>query len=198
MTLSPTSREFFEAKYRDDPDPWHFASAPAELFRYGRIVESLSHRRYRQAFEPACSVGVLTERIAPLCDRVLAFDLSQTASDAARSRCAHLSNVDIRCASLDDLLPAPETDLLLLSEVGYYYSAAAWEHLLARLLQAVLPGTTVLAAHWLGHSNDHRIGGDEVHRIVRASPLLHLDHEERHEHFRLDLLVRIPDKPVSA
>ena len=195
MSFACTSREFFEAKYQDNPDPWSFASAPAELFRYRCIVEALSERRYRAAFEPGCSVGVLTERLAPLCDRIVAFDLSETAANAARTRCAHLPQVEVRCASLDDLVPGSETDLLLLSEVGYYYSSAEWEHLLTRLLRGVVPGCTVLAAHWLGSSADHRIGGDEVHRVVRASHLLHLEHEERHDgemgRFRLDRLVRV-------
>ena len=190
MNMDSTSQAFFEAKYQESADPWSFASSPAELFRYDCTIHSLVNRRYRKAFEPACSVGVLTKRLSYICDEVLAFDVSQTAVTRAKERCAGLSNVEFRCGSVNDLVPDSKVDLIILSEVGYYFSSNEWSLLLKRLLRGVDPGCTVLAVHWLGSSEDHYISGDEVHRLLLCNNLLMLEHEERHEQFRLDRLVR--------
>ena len=186
MSSSTTSQQFFEAKYAADQDPWNFASSPSELARYDAILSALAGRTYQHAFEPACSVGVLTARLATISARVSAFDLSPTAVARANERCASLPHVDIRCATIADTLPDESVDLLVLSEVGYYFTRDEWTGLLSRLLPSCPDGCTVLAAHWLGSSPDHRVSGDEVHEILRASPLLQLSREERHETFRLD------------
>ena len=52
----------FDEMYRRDPDPWSFASSAYELGRYDRIVAMVGGRDHRRCFEPACSIGVLTER----------------------------------------------------------------------------------------------------------------------------------------
>jgi Nodulation protein S (NodS) len=61
---SPVSEASFEAKYRHSPDPWQFAASPYEQRRYAAILRSLSRARYSRAFEPGCSVGVLTAALA--------------------------------------------------------------------------------------------------------------------------------------
>ncbi len=71
-----SSAEFFEAKYRAaaDGDPWKFATRDYELRRYDAVMRALGGRRYARGFEPGCSVGVLTERLATVCDEVDACD----------------------------------------------------------------------------------------------------------------------------
>lgn len=191
MSIGDTSSSrFFEAKYRQKGDPWDFASSPYELRRYDTIVAALAHHRYRRAFEPGCSVGVLTERLARICDAVEAIDFSPTAVKRARERCAYLPNVKILCASIAERMPLEGFDLIVLSEMGYYLCLEEWGGTVARLLSPMKPGGTVLATHWLGTSADHRISGDQVHEILQANPLLCLQHSERNEGFRLDRWVR--------
>ena len=79
MTTNTTSQEFFEAKYRENNDPWAFASNAYEQKRYSEILRALDHRRYRRGFEPGCSIGVLTARLASICEHVDAIDISPTA-----------------------------------------------------------------------------------------------------------------------
>ena len=64
MSLSPTSAEFFETMYAEREDPWEFASSQYERDRYAAIVRALGNRRYRRAFEPGCSIGILTPQLA--------------------------------------------------------------------------------------------------------------------------------------
>ncbi len=190
MNTGTSSSEFFEAKYRRATDPWNFAGSPYELRRYGAIVDALAGRRYRRGFEPGCSVGVLTERLAAICDAVEAIDFSATAVERARERCAHLPHVEAVCRSLPERMPVEGFDLLVCSEIGYYFGPEEWRELSEGLIVGMPAGATLLAAHWLGTSADHRMGGDEVHEIIGRSSSLRLEHTERHEEFRLDRWVR--------
>lgn len=183
--IDPSSREFFEARYRADEDPWSFATSQYELARYERILASLSGQVYESAFEPGCSIGVLTASLAPLCCRLLATDVSPTAISRARKRCAAFRQVSFRCEGLEDAEPRA-WNLLLLSEIGYYFTAQRWRQLTGRLITALPCGATVLASHWLGTSRDHTMHGDEVHALLRERPDLHLTHSETHREFRLD------------
>ena len=65
MTSSadPSSREFFDAKYRTAEDPWDFALDGYELGRYVDLVSHVDPARHRRVFEPGCSIGVLTEML---------------------------------------------------------------------------------------------------------------------------------------
>ena len=191
MTTHSSSAEFFEAKYQEALDPWNFAGSSYELRRYKAISDALSHRRYLRAFEPGCSVGVLTEQLAGLCDEILAIDFSPTAVLRAQQRCAALKNVTIRCASLSELLPVRGFDLIVLSEIGYYFDPEEWKDTTTKLVRPMDAGATLLATHWLGISSDHRVSGDQVHEILGSIPGLRLEQSERDDAFRLDRWVRL-------
>jgi trans-aconitate methyltransferase len=186
-----TSPAFFEAKYKAEADPWNFSHSAYELGRYDSIINAISHRRFQRGFEPGCSIGVLTERLADHCDSVEAIDVSNTAITQAQKRCAHLRNVVIRCAGLPEGVPDGKFDLLVVSEIGYYFMTPVWQYIFSALVDSLPLNATVLAAHWLGHSPDHCISGEKVHEIVLAEPRLRLEHSERNENMRLDRLVRL-------
>ena len=186
-----SSATFFEAKYRAKADPWDFAHSPYELARYDAVMAAVSGRRYRRTFEPGCAVGVLTERLAAISDSVQACDFSETAVGRARARCADLPNVTITCGALAMDTSFRGFDLIVVSEIGYYFKLPTWIEMASRFAASMDPGATLLASHWLGQSKDHRISGDAVHEALRASPLLRVTHEERHEAFRLDRFVRL-------
>ena len=185
-----TSPEFFEAMYRADGDPWHFAESSYERNRYSAIMQALGDRRYCFAWEPGCSVGVLTEQLAAVCDRVDACELSQTAVDRAQMRCAGLPGVMVRCASLTDPASLDEYDLIVLSEIGYYFTASAWSGTVCNVVNAMQPGAILLASHWLGNSPDHILHGDEVHALIQDARLQHelsqRHNDEEHSGFQLD------------
>ena len=56
--------ESFEAQYRARRDPWNFACSPYEQHRYSVAIAMLPQPRYRRGFEPGCSIGELTVRLA--------------------------------------------------------------------------------------------------------------------------------------
>jgi SAM-dependent methyltransferase len=190
MTTKATSKDFFEAKYRESRDPWAFCSNNYEQNRYSATLRALNHRRYRNAFEPGCSIGILTARLASICDHVNAIDISPTAVERAREFCEHLPNVTIRYGSLANDFPAGVFDLIVLSEIGYYFDQEELFQLGSRLSQRLETSGVLLAVHWLGHATDHVLEGDLVHETLGRLNGLSLDLSERHAGFRIDRWVR--------
>jgi SAM-dependent methyltransferase len=188
--MNTTSQEFFEDKYRSQGDPWGFAFDPYEQERYDCIYRSLSHRRYGVAFEPGCSIGVLTARLAPLCGRLQAIDISPSAVRQARERLQAMPNVHLGCGAIPQAIPQVNLDLVVFSEIGYYFDPGALHQLGLSLVSRLNPQGILLAAHWLGQSQDHRLDGDTVHQILGSIDGMVLDHSERHTGYRLDRWIR--------
>jgi hypothetical protein len=187
-----SSREFFEHMYAANADPWAFSSDPYELSRYEEITAALSGQSFACAFEPGCSVGVLTERLSPFCEELLAIDLSAIAVRSARTRCAVYQNVCIQQGSVAEVDPGP-LDLLVLSEIGYYFTVFDLKQWSNRLLSRLRPGGTLLACHWLGSSTDHVLSGDQVHEVFDELARNHqyaLKLERRTDNFRLNKWIR--------
>lgn len=194
--IANTSAEFFDSMYRREADPWNFAASPYEQSRYQATIAALGHRRYTRAFEPGCSIGVLTQRLADICETVEAIEISPAAVEQARTRCQSQPNVHITAAALPDYVPDPPLDLIVLSEIGYYFREEDLRALATGLIRSLTPGGTLLAVHWLGHSPDHILSGDQVHETLLALPDLNHDLAERHPSpgsqagFRLDCWTR--------
>ncbi len=178
--------ETFEAKYQRDPDPWDFKLSRYERRRYAATLATLGRARYRHAFEPGCSIGEFTAMLAPQCDRVLATDISLTAARRAVVRCAEFPGVEINCADIRDGVPAGPFDLVVFSEIGYYFDAATLRGIAHQLAATLGAGGEFIAVHWLGHSADHALHGDEVHNLLRLHLPLDWAGGARYEGFRID------------
>jgi protein-L-isoaspartate O-methyltransferase len=187
---SPCSQAAFEARYRADPDPWDFVSSTYERARYAATLGALGRRCYGTAFEPGCSVGELTAALAPLCIRVLATDIAPSAVATARRRCAGLGNVEIECADISKDIPDTSLDLVVFSEIGYYFVADELARIAANIAARLVDGGEWVAVHWLGHSDDHEIHADTVHETLSAVLPLRWVRGARHEGFRIDSWVR--------
>lgn len=190
MTTTTTNQEFFDAKYRENSDPWAFASNDYEQNRYSEILRALDCRHYKRAFEPGCSIGILTARLASISEHIDAIDISPTAVRQARRYCAGLSNVSVTCGSLPMSVPAGTFDLIVLSEIGYYFDRQELSQIGYDVVRHLEPSGVLLAAHWLGESADHLLDGDSVHEILGQLEGLNLEYSGRHVGFRIDRWVR--------
>ncbi len=85
-------------------------------------LAALPREKYENAFEIGCSIGVLTEKLAEKCEKLLAVDVSEKAIEQAKKRCRNLSNVSFEKMHFPEEFPTDEFDLILVSEVGYYLS----------------------------------------------------------------------------
>ncbi len=157
---------YFDALYGRHEDPWGFVHRPYEARKRALTLAALPDARVGAALELGCSIGVLTEALAPRCDRLLAVDVAEVAVRRARARTAGLPGVRVERADVRDGVPAGPWDLVLLSEVGYYLDAAALTALVDRLAAATTPGGTLLTCHWRHPVADYPLPGDTVHHLL--------------------------------
>jgi protein-L-isoaspartate O-methyltransferase len=182
-----TSASFFESMYRQDTDPWNFATSAYEQERYAATIRAIAGHRYGRAFEPGCSIGVLTASLATLCNEVVAMDISPTAVNRARERCRDLTNVHISVGSFPSEIPRGGFDLVVLSEIGYYLEEDPLLKAGGELIERLSDDGRLLAVHWLGTSKDHVLSGDRVHELLAGLGMSAPVYAERHPGFRLDL-----------
>jgi SAM-dependent methyltransferase len=164
---------YFDRMYAGAEDPWELSTRWYEQRKYGVTLALLPRRRYRHAFEPGCSIGILTELLALRCDQVTAVDVADVAvrTTDVRLRAAGLrGQVTLARASLDDAWPPGPFDLLVLSEVAYYLEADALATVLRRECRGLQPGATIVAAHWRHAVADYPLTGDEAHAVIADTP----------------------------
>ncbi|MCB1884489.1 MAG: methyltransferase domain-containing protein [Geminicoccaceae bacterium] len=200
MTRPPHSLPpaYFESLYDADPDPWRFATSPYEAAKYAATLGALGPR-YDHALEVGCAIGVLTERLAPRCGRLLALDVAEKALAAARARCAALLGVTFRRARFPAEAPPGPFDLILLSEVVYYWSPADIEAAAAAIEAALRPGGDLLLVHWI-RETDYPLSGDEATRRLRQAlgGAVRAVAEARTDSYRLDLWRRTGAPPTRG
>lgn len=189
--MKPTlPRDYFDELYGRDADPWKFATKEYEHQKYAVTLENLPRKRYANALELGCSIGVLTRMLASRADDLLSLDAAQIAVDAARERCSDLQNVEVQRATLPDEFPDGQFDLILMSEVGYYFAMPDLKRLSERVLGALQSGGDLVLVHYLPVVPDYPLTGDEVHDFFLELPgLKHLS-GLRAERYRLDCFRR--------
>lgn len=185
--------DYFEGMFKADPDPWRFETSAYERAKYDRTIAALAGRRYDRALEVGCANGVLTRRLADLADALVALDVSDSALAGARARCQGLDTVSFRRATFPAEAPVGVFDLILLSEVVYYWSDADIVLAGRRIDAALAPGGDVLLVHWIGETDYPQTGDDAVAKLADAIPApLQAVRSARTDRYRLDLWRRAP------
>ena len=139
---------FFDAIYGEADDPWSFATSEYEAAKYAVTLDALPRPRYRSAFEIGCSIGVLTERLAARCDALLSVDVAARALAQARERCAHLPWAQFAQLQVPEAFPDATFDLVVVSEVGYYWSESDLRRARDLIVEHLEPGGHLLLVHW--------------------------------------------------
>lgn len=183
-------RDYFEGLYEASADPWDFATSAYEREKYDRSLDALGERHFERALEVGCSIGVFTERLAARCDELLAVDISDRAVAAAAERTAPLAHVTVERRSLPEDTPAGPFDLVVCSEVLYYWTEAVLGDGLDALAGELRPGGLMLAVHWTEPTDTYPLQGAEAHRLLAAHPAFRALLGRDHPSYRLDLLER--------
>ena len=160
----------FRERYAASPDPYGLAERWYEARKYALSVALLPKERYGTAFEPGCSIGVLTAMLALRCDSLLACDIVPDAVASARARTAGLPGVRVEQRAIPREWPPRSFDLIVFSELLYYFDDADLGQMLGLGIGALRPGGQLLAVHWRHPAPDHPRTGDEVHQDLAAHP----------------------------
>jgi Nodulation protein S (NodS) len=166
--VTNTARSYFERLYAADADPWGFATKWYEQRKYALTMAALPNQRYDSAFEPGCSIGVLTEMLAPRCSRLLSFEMIPSALEQTRLRLRPYPHVSLELATIPEGWPDQLFDLVVLSEIAYYFDAETLSVVVDRLLDTTSIGATVIGVHWLGET-DYPLKGDAAHDIIDSA-----------------------------
>ncbi|MET0304292.1 MAG: PIG-L family deacetylase [Microbacteriaceae bacterium] len=181
-------RSYFDDLYSRYDDPWGFRTRWYEQRKRAVTLAALPNERYSSVLEIGCSLGLLTVELAGRADAVLATDISQTALDAARTATADLPNVTLERRDASDGLPEGRFDLVVISEVGYYFTAAGLRALAEEVRGVLADGGDVVLCHWRPEVTDYPLGGDEVHAILTRALGLAVVSRAENTDFLLEVL----------
>jgi hypothetical protein len=176
--------------YAGDDDPWGFATRWYERRKYDITLASLPRPRYRAGYEPGCSIGVLSDGLAARCDTLVVSDPQPVAVAGARDRLHAHPHVRVERHSIPEDWPAGPWDLVVLSEVAYYFDGAGLDDVVERVMSTLEEGGHLVAVHYRPRT-DYPLSGDAAHRRIAATPGLAglVDHVE--DEFRLAVWERV-------
>ncbi|KHL00495.1 bifunctional PIG-L family deacetylase/class I SAM-dependent methyltransferase [Sinomonas humi] len=191
------ARAVFDELHGSDPDPWQFESSWYEARKRALTLASLPSPRYRRVLEMGCSIGVLTGELAERADAVVATDVSQRALDLAAARMPTAAAIAWERRRLPAEWPEGRFDLIVMSEVGYYFSHEEFDDVVRHCLACLDDGGALVACHWLGPIEGWTLTGAAVHARLRSEPGLALLAHHEEEDFVLDVFVRPPAVSVA-
>ncbi len=194
--------DYFHAMYAASADPWGFTSRWYERRKYAITMAALPRARYRSAFEPGCSVGVLSEQLASRVDRLLAVDLVPDAVEQATARLAASATATAQSSvgqwDMHGAWPTETFDLIIVSELLYYLEPDRATGFIEEALRHLDPDGQLVLVHWRHPVADYPMSGDEAHRVACAVPGLSTVAHYEDADFLLDVLTRPGRESVAA
>lgn len=195
---------FFDETFRQSSDPWAYTSSFYETSKFRTTIKCLPKVQFKNAFEIGCAIGVLSQKLAKKCDRLLSVDHSEVGLEEARKRCAGLPQVRFEQMQIPQQFPTEKFDLILFSEVGYYLTMPDLLTTKQKIIDQLLPGGYLLMVHFRYPVESFILNGDIVHDTFlqeSAQFLKHLgDPRQRkfwidlrgyHKRYRMDLFQRL-------
>ncbi len=187
---------YFDRIYSTTDDPWGFETREYEREKYARTIAMLPRERYRRCLEIGCSVGVLSGMLLERCDELFATEINDRALARARERNADQAGATFVKMNFPEEVPPGKFDLVLLSEVAYYWAAPAFALAQKLILEELLEaGGTLILVHYTPEETDYPMTGDEVHEgylalSKGANAVLKQEADYRGEEYRIDVLER--------
>lgn len=188
----------FDELHRDSADPWGVRTRWYERRKTDLIMAALPRERYGSVFEPGCSVGGNSLRLADRCDRLVASDASRSAVERARHALSKHSHVRVEHWQLPWQWPAQRSDLVVVAELAYYLDEDAFDRFLAWIPQALEEGGQLLMCHWRARIADAHRSGDAVHGAALQHLQLLRVGGWQDDDMRIDVWQRGGDVSVAA
>ena len=191
------ARAYFEYVFlRDNP------FRPPEVYKREKIDTAyglVSGLRVARALEVGCAEGRWTHRLAAIADEVVGTDIAWNAVRKAKRRHRHEQQIRFRVADLlGDPLPEPPFDLVVCSEVLYYFRRDQLPGVNDRLVALLRPAGRLLLVHERSLGDDAAgmslkdFGARTVHDALGAHRALRVEANVERPTFRATLLRRLP------
>lgn len=172
-------RHAHDRLYRN-ANPYGIDTNPYEQQKYATVMETLAGRRYRRVLEVGCGEGDLSERLAGVTGDLIGVDIS---SDAATRAAARVPSATFETRMLPADMPPGTFDLIVCTDVLYYWEPTTMRSGLDRLIDRLEPGGVLLAYHYRGafgqvNTADHvhdRLGALTANRVVHRLVAQRLD-----------------------
>lgn len=197
MDISADPQRHFDALFAASDDPWQFRQRWYEARKRAMTLACLPRRRYESGYEPGCANGELAAALAERCDRLLISDGAAGAVALAQQRLAGSAHVRAVQAWVPDDWPDDGFDLIAISEVGYYLSAAALGRLASKARASLQPGGDIVLCHWRRPIEGCALDGDSVHACFGEAIGLPLAWSLADPDFRLEVFSADP-RSVAA
>lgn len=187
--MTSTDHQYFQNMYAASNDPWDFETSAFERRKYALTVGTLTKECYRNAFEPGCSVGVLSELLSSRCERLLVTDIIPSALARASVRLEPYVNVVVEQRAIPESWPNDTFDLVVLSELAYYFDAETLRKTISLVARSTERGGHVLGVHWRGET-DYPLSGDGAHEVISENINLRRIVHHLEKEFVIDLWER--------
>ena len=187
----------FDAMFDRSEDPWDFETSWYEERKRAVTLAALPARHLGRVLEVGCSTGVLTAELAARAESVVGTDLSERALERARRRLADQPHVSLQQLRAPQQWPAGRFDLIVLSEVGYFWQPDELDEAVGRAVASLSAEGVLLLCHWRHPVEGWPLDGDTVHGTARSASGLEVLVEHLEADFRLDLLGQ-PGRPTPA
>lgn len=147
------------------PDPYRIGASAYEQQKYGTVMDALTGRRFARTLEVGCGEGDLSVRLAGHTDVLLGVDISAAAVERAAARVP--AGTFVR-RTLPHEMPDGTFDLIVCTDVLYYWEPVTFRVGTAALLDRLRPGGMLLAYHYRGDFGQAGTA-DRVHDELRAA-----------------------------
>jgi protein-L-isoaspartate O-methyltransferase len=163
--------------YKKSADPYHFDNNPYEAEKYAHTMRLLNGRIYEKALEIGGAEGIFTQMLAPICTSLLAVEVAEAAVERANERLRDNTNVTFIQATLPHQMPNGQFDLIIASDVLYYFPKDVVLDLLTRFEEGLKPDGILFTLHYLGNF-DQAMVGRELHDLMKRHLKLEQTHDE--------------------
>lgn len=156
----------FDALYRSRRDPWGFETSAYEHRKYDATLAATGERRFEHTLEVGCSIGVLSERLAAISQRLTALDVSSVALETARKRVPEATFLHTEVPAG---WPGGRYDLIVFSEVLYFLQPAEVEAVARLAMRDLRTDGRIVLVNWLGECDMTLDGQEAADLFVRSA-----------------------------
>jgi 2-polyprenyl-3-methyl-5-hydroxy-6-metoxy-1,4-benzoquinol methylase len=184
---------YFNYLYRKS-DPYRVDST-AEANKFEHAFSLLGDRHFEKGVEIGCGEGRNTWRVAEICDKVRALDISDAAIRRAKKNNL-LPNVEFATFDLVTESLRPAFDYIFCSEMLYYLHLNQLDPAIRQLVSATKPGGIIHLLHSRSLKDDDsglelkEFGAKTIHERFLNRDTLNLIADEQTKSYRITILQR--------